>query len=56
MTIETMYLEDGVIVMIIEGWPERVFLDNHVDNRRLMKAIDHRNELQQAQVENYTQE
>jgi len=41
MKIIDMYLEDGVIVMIIEG-PFRVYLDNHSDNRRLLKEFNKR--------------
>jgi hypothetical protein len=39
MKIIDIYLEDNVIVMIIEG-PFKVYLDNHADNRRLLKEFN----------------
>jgi hypothetical protein len=46
MKIKDIYLEDDIVVMEIEDYHQRIFLDNHVDNRSLMREF-HRRKRQQ---------
>ena len=41
MEITNMYLEDGCIIMVIEG--KRFILENHADNRYLMRMFQRHN-------------
>jgi hypothetical protein len=51
MKITNIYLERGVICMKVEGHPYTVLIDNHVDNRALLKAFEASKKPQPSNIE-----
>jgi len=40
MKITNIYQEDGIICMHVEGFDRTIYLDDHADNRALLKAFE----------------
>lgn len=40
MKVTKVYEEDGCILVRVEGWPEDLILENHVDNRRFLREFN----------------
>jgi len=40
MTITNIVMEDNLILITVQGHPTRIIVENHIDNRNLLKTFN----------------
>lgn len=51
MKITSIYQEDGIICMQVEDFDRTIYLENHTDNRALLKAFEASKKPQPSNIE-----